>query len=100
MEIVAVGNAAFSLGFELAGVRAVVAEARPEEAVTRLLDEEDVGILVMGQETFDALAADTRERVLIAPRPVTVVLSEEESNEELRNMIIRSIGVDLWKSDE
>jgi len=41
-----------------------------------------------------------RERVLRAPRPVTVVLSEEESNEELRNMIIRSIGVDLWKSEE
>jgi vacuolar-type H+-ATPase subunit F/Vma7 len=101
MEIVAVGEPEFSLGFEVAGVRCVVAEGQAAEPVIdTLMAEQSVGILVVSQRTFDRLSADLRERMLRAPRPVTVVLSEQDSNEELRSMIIRSIGVDLWKSEE
>ena len=101
MEIVAVGEPEFSLGFELAGVRAVVTErADAEVAIDGLMTEPSIGVLVVSQPTFTSLTADLRERMLRAPRPVTVVLSKEDSNEELRNMIIRSIGVDLWKADE
>jgi vacuolar-type H+-ATPase subunit F/Vma7 len=100
MEIVALGEAEFSLGFEIAGVRSVRAEKGTEEEVAKLMDDAKVGILIVSQRFFDGLAADTRERMLKAIQPISVILSEQESNEELRSMIIKSIGVDLWKNDE
>lgn len=101
MEIVAIGGPEFSLGFEVAGVRSYpVGAADAEQAFASLLADAAVGILIVDQGTFDALSVDLREQLLRAPRPVTVVLSQKEENTELRSMIIRSIGVDLWKSDD
>jgi vacuolar-type H+-ATPase subunit F/Vma7 len=101
MEIVALGESEFSLGFELAGVRSVATSRSDAEAqVDALLRNEAVGILIISHGTFQWLSAETRERLLRAPRPVTVVLSEKDENQELRSMIIRSIGVDLWKSED
>ena len=100
MRIVAIGESEFSLGFELAGVRSVRVEENAEQAVLALLDDESLGIIIMSQRLFDAVSADLRERLLRAIKPITVVLSDRESNEELRAMILKSIGVDLWKSEE
>jgi len=100
MEIVAFGESEFSLGFELAGVRSVRAEQGAEASASALMDDPKVGIIITSQRTFDRLSPDMRERMIRAIKPITVVLSESESSEELRRMIIKSIGVDLWKADD
>jgi vacuolar-type H+-ATPase subunit F/Vma7 len=99
MEIVAVGDGEFSLGFELAGVRSVRLGKEQETMIGSLMRDERIGILIVGKRSFDALSQELRDRMLRAIRPISVILSEEESNDELRAMIIKSIGVDLWKDD-
>lgn len=101
MEVVVLGGSEFTLGFELAGARSVVTgDNKPEEEMKGLLADKNIGILILDQKTFNLLSVDTKEELVNSLQPVSVVLSEEGGEGELRNMIIKSIGVDLWKSEE
>ena len=95
MNIAVIGSAAFTLGFQLAGVRHVSSHA---EDMNAWLRDNELGIIVTDTATFDALDERTKEDVLRSIKPVVVVVSEQPQ-EDLRKMIIRSIGVDLMKGD-
>ena len=96
MNIAVLGSAAFTLGFRLAGIRQV--SENPQDVQTMLRDPE-LGIVVTDTATFDQFDERTKDDALRSIKPVVVVVSDQPQ-EELRKMIIRSIGVDLMKGDQ
>ncbi|MBI2572756.1 V-type ATP synthase subunit F [Candidatus Woesearchaeota archaeon] len=95
-EIAVVGNPEFTLGFRLAGIRIVVDDV---SQVASLFSNATIGVVIMQEEIFAGLDPRVREDVVSSLDPVFVVLSKETRQDELRKMIIQSIGVDLMKEN-
>lgn len=93
MDIAVIGQGGFTLGFRLAGITKVV-DFKEAGDVNELMCNESVGIIIMDKETLSVLPESMREATVKSVKPVVVVVSDEPQ-EELRAMIIRSIGVDL-----
>jgi len=93
-SVVAIGDDEFIMGFRLAGLQSI--HYRAEEDMMTLLRDQSIGIIITSKETFDSLSDNRKYDALKSIRPVVVVVSSEPQ-EELRKMIIRSIGVDLLK---
>jgi len=104
-EIAIVGSQEFTTGFRLAGVRKfqnVPDDEKPDrldEAVTSVLDDDDVGIVVMHDDDVGHLSRDVRERVETSVEPVVVTLGGTGSS-GLRQQIKRAIGIDLMEDEE
>ena len=96
MELAVIGKSEFTLGFRLAGIKKVV-EFKKEEDIIGMLNDHTLGIVITDQEIFDGLNEHLKEDVMHSITPVFVVASAKPQ-EGLRNMIIRSIGVDLLKN--
>lgn len=97
-EIVVIGESEFTVGFQLAGINRVIELDKDiEKKVTNVLSDETVGIIITSPKTVDNLSERTKSKLFKVVKPVTVVVSEEEKEENLRKMIIKSIGVDLWE---
>jgi V/A-type H+-transporting ATPase subunit F len=103
-EIAVVGSPEFTTGFRLAGVRIfedVREEDKPEElddAVTTVMQDEDVGIVVMFDGDLDHLSRGVRREVEQSVEPVVVTLGGEAGS-GLREQIKRAIGIDLMDED-
>ena len=103
-EIAIVGSPEFTTGFRLAGVRTfenVRDPDKPDElddAVERVLDDEDVGIVVMHDDDLDHLSRSVRQRVQTSVEPVVVTLGGGSSS-GLRDQIKRAIGIDLMDEE-
>ena len=103
-EIAVVGSPEFTTGFRLAGVRRF--ESVPDEekagalddAVERVLDDENVGIVVMRDEDVQHLSRDVRQAVETSIEPTVVTLGGGQSS-GLREQIKRAIGIDLMRDD-
>lgn len=93
-KIVVVGDESFTLGFELVGI-----EAKPMKDFENLLHkDEDIGIIIVPQEEYDALSLKIKTKLDTLIKPIVVILSEEDiKGSNLRNAIIRALGVDLLK---
>lgn len=96
-EIIALGGSEFTLGFQLAGIRTIEAEDKVDNKIEGILENKRIGILLIDQKTIDKLGEHLKVQLIESVSPVAVVVSEEESQEELKKMIKKSIGVDLWK---
>ena len=100
-EIAVVGSPEFTTGFRLAGVRKF--EEVPDEekdealdgAVSDLLADDDVGIVVMHDGDLDRLSRGVQEEVQTSVDPVLVTLGGEAGSSGLREQIKRAIGIDL-----
>jgi len=105
-EIAVAGSPEFTTGFRLAGVRkfANVPEAdKPEafdDAISALLDDDDVGILVVHSEDLEHLSRDVRREFEESVDPATVSLGGGAGSGGLREQIKRAIGIDLMDEDE
>jgi vacuolar-type H+-ATPase subunit F/Vma7 len=101
MEIAVIGNPRFTLGFRLSGITKVIdveQSADAEKEIARIMADQNIGIVITDDETIANISERTRESVEASVKPVTVVVSTEATAQEtLRKMIIKSIGVDLWK---
>ncbi|MFC4448565.1 V-type ATP synthase subunit F [Halorussus aquaticus] len=105
-EIAVVGSPEFTTGFRLAGVRKF--ENVPEDekqtelddAVTRVLDDDDVGIVVMHDEDLDYLSRQVRQEVETSVEPTMVSIGGGAGSGGLRDKIKRAIGIDLMDEDE
>ncbi len=98
-QLAIIGKEDFTLGFMLAGVRDIYVDREERETllhIEKLLKDPDVGIVVLQQETFDSLPEYLQEDLVRMVRPVVVTLSRKGEAGKLREMIIKSIGVDLW----
>ena len=96
LEIAAAGDAEFTLGFRLAGVKRVY--DLKKTPVKELLSNKELGILILNLDDLAALPEHVQEQVRNSSRPVAVVVSKEGGAEEnMRKLIKKSIGVDIWK---
>ena len=104
-EIAVVGSPDFTTGFRLAGVRkfADVPDAEKDadldDAVEDLLDDEEVGIVVMHDEDLDHLSRGVRQDAETSVEPVLVTLGGGAGSGGLREQIKRAIGIDLMEED-
>jgi V/A-type H+-transporting ATPase subunit F len=104
-EIAVIGSPDFTTGFRLAGVRKFEEipddekDANLDEAVDGLLDDEDVGIVVMHDEDLDHLSRGVRQDVETSVDPVLVTLGGPAGSSGLREQIKRAIGIDLMEED-
>jgi len=100
MEIAVVGSEGFILGFRLAGVRKTYAaetDARLVEQINRVLDDRDVGILVLKGSDMERIPLRLRTTLENSVWPTVIAIGEEEGGLSMRDRIKRSVGVDLWK---
>lgn len=105
LAIGVLGASAFTLGFELAGIRHVFSTEglNDGERIARLFDaikHPELGVLIV--EDKDMNVVPTQDRVLIENyiRPVVIVLSSTVSDSSsLRRQIMRAIGVDVYNDD-
>jgi V/A-type H+-transporting ATPase subunit F len=104
-EIAVVGSPEFTTGFRLAGVRVfeIVQEDDKEsdldEAVTTLLEDDQVGIVVMHADDLSHLSRQVREAVETSVEPTVVTLGEGGQS-GLRGQIRRAIGIDLMGDED
>ncbi len=98
MEIAAVGRDDFVQGFKLVGIRKALPSAPEdlEKKISSVLDDPDVGILVLNTDDMVKLSNATRRRLETTARPVVIGVGATQ-DEDLRTKIKRAIGVDLLK---
>jgi V/A-type H+-transporting ATPase subunit F len=98
MELAAVGRDEFVQGFKLAGVRKTFSVGRDtlEIQIAKVLDDANVGILILSADDMGTLSNALRHRLETTPRPVVIAVGKREE-EDLREKIKRAIGVDLYK---
>ena len=103
MEIAVLGNEHFVIGFEMAGIRNAFVAGKEDinKRFEEIMERKDTGILIMDNKDFESLSERLKEKALTQVQPTVVVLSHDVSAEEnLRLMIKRSLGIDLWKEGE
>ncbi len=98
MEIAAVGRDDFVQGFKLVGVRRAIATTKEEieRKLAEILDDPEVGILVLDTADMKGLSHSMRRRLETVARPVVIGVGAAE-DEDLRTKVKRAIGVDLFK---
>jgi V/A-type H+/Na+-transporting ATPase subunit F len=99
MEIAAIGNPDFVVGFRLVGVKKIF-ETTPdtfEKTVQEALDNKDVGIVVVDMKDVDRLPATLKKRLIDSTTPVVIPIGKDEG--DLRDKVRRAIGVDLYKGE-
>lgn len=105
-EIAVVGSPEFTTGFRLAGVRRFEnvpddeKQADLDKAVTNVLSDDGVGIVVMHQDDIEYLSREVREEVETGVDPVVVTLGGGAGSGGLREQIKRAIGIDLMDDED
>ena len=98
MKIGVVGSEDFVLGFRLAGVdRAYLSEGDSHQAFMKAVEDEEVGIVVIHEDDYSKFPPATIKAMEKASRPIVITVSEKAGESNMREMIRRCIGVDLWK---
>jgi V/A-type H+/Na+-transporting ATPase subunit F len=99
VEIVAIGEEGFTMGFRLAGIRNVI-DADPKDAEAQLktlFSQQNIGIIITSKKMMEQVNPDMRRMLDESVSPVTVVVSDKDEMGNLRESIKKAIGVDLWK---
>jgi V/A-type H+-transporting ATPase subunit F len=105
-EIGVIGSPDFTTGFRLAGVRrfaSVPADEKDDQldsAVEEMLDDDDIGIVVMHDNDMEYLSRTVRQDVETSVEPVLVTLGGGAASGGLREQIKRAIGIDLMDEEE
>jgi len=100
LEIAVIGNSEFILGFRLAGIHKTYAAENDEklvEHITSVLQDTDVGILVLNSSDMEKVPRKLRVTLENSVRPTVIAIGAEEGGLSMRERIKRSVGVDLWK---
>ena len=99
MNIAVVGDEHFVSGFNIAGIsRARVVNKDSAGKVMEDAMAEDNAVVITNKTVYDMLNPRMKEIVNTTVKPTFVILSHDMGAEEnLRVMIKRSLGIDLWK---
>lgn len=96
-QVAVLGSNEFILGFRLAGIgRAFELGEQPDMTIRELMSNDEIGLIILQEESLSRLSEETREKVSSSISPVFLTITEEDTNEEMRKLIKKSIGVDLW----
>ena len=99
-NIIVVGEPKFTLGFRLTGIRKTINVTEKVAGVfEEILSDANAGIVIVDEVTMAKLDERVRQDVVSSIDPVFVTVSETAAQEELRKMILQSIGVDLLKEE-
>ena len=99
MEIAIVGTPEFTLGFQLAGITRLHNPENEDEmrhALRSMLDEKEVGIVVVDAADLARVPDKLRQRLSDSISPTILGIGTEE-DDTLRESIKSALGVDLWK---
>ena len=99
MEIAIVGTPEFTLGFQLAGITRLHNPENEDEmrhALRSMLDEKEVGIVVVDAADLARVPDKLRQRLSDSISPTVLGIGTEE-DDTLRESIKSALGVDLWK---
>ena len=93
-KIYVVGSEEFTLGFELVGV-----EAKSLDEFELLISKQsEAGIVIISQQDYDSLSLKVKSQIDKLLKPIVVILSKEDiKGGNLRDKIIKALGVDLLK---
>lgn len=101
MELAVIGKSEFVTGFRLAGIKKVyetVDIKATESAVIEVLDDKNVGIIVMHNDDIANLPEIVAKNLNESIQPTVVALGGSgEGSTSLRDKIKQAVGVDLWK---
>ncbi|MBN1386625.1 V-type ATP synthase subunit F [Candidatus Woesearchaeota archaeon] len=100
MELNVVGGSDFVLGFQLSGIQKtfeVDDRQKCLDTINSVMADPNAGILILDDKIFQSLAPHEKERVERSVKPVVLTLSTSTGQDAMRKMILKSIGVDLWK---
>ena len=98
MKIAVIGGNEFVVGFELAGIKQVIeSDENPFRQMKSLVGSKEIGIVVVDEKIMDGLASHERLQIESCVEPVFLPLSQKAEQGNLRRLIKKSIGVDLWK---
>lgn len=93
-SIVVVGPENFTFGFEISGIKAF----RGDEFGKAISKEEGAGIVILDPNVYEKLSQREKDSIDTMIKPIVMVLSEEDNKgSNLREMIIKALGVDLLK---
>ncbi len=100
MKVAVIGDADFTLGFRLVGIRDVYEVSGDEDlvkAVEDVLKREDVGVVVIRYDDLRKLPLTLRREIDERVEPTFVAVGGVGAVEELREKIRKALGVDLWR---
>ena len=105
-EIAVIGSPDFTTGFRLAGVRKCEnvpddeKDEQLDDAVERVLEDDDVGIIIMYNDDLEYLSRSARNAVETSIEPTLVTLGGGAGSGGLRDQIKRAIGIDLMDEED
>jgi len=99
MQIAVVGSNDFITGFQLAGVRSIYQtdSSNIEETIQKVIEDEEIGVMVLEEEEMQKLSHRARKSLDKLIKPVIVTLTTEPKKDDIRELIKRSVGIDLLK---
>ena len=101
-SVACLGSEGFTLGFQLAGIRHAVNvhdDRKLLDEIHTLRQRPEIGIVIVEERLLDTLDGHDRSEVEDSVEPVFVALATESRSDSIRKLIIKSIGVDLWKGE-
>ena len=101
-KIGVIGNSEFILGFQLAGISDtfnVRAGEDPLIGIQKMMEDKDISIVIMDERLVERVDLSERGLFEDSIEPVFITLSTVATQEGLKNMIKKSIGIDLWKGE-
>ena len=96
MDLAVIGREDFCMGFSLAGIRDIFETENPSEAIRKVNEKAEVGVVVFDESLLGKLDEFEKASLESSVRPVFVMLSLKEESDVLKKMIKKSIGVELW----
>jgi len=98
MEIAVLGTDDFVTGFSLAGVKnTFTVKESFDSTINSVLENKEIGVIVVEQEEMDKMNVKTKRTLEKLITPVLITLSSKGKETDLRELIKRTVGVDLWK---
>ena len=95
MEIAVIGRQDFCLGFRLAGIQKIFETDSPRESIKSLKDQPEVGVVVFDQTLNEKLEPEELQDLEDSLKPIYLWLSAEASEDSLKKMVRKSIGVEI-----
>ncbi len=94
-RIAVIGSDEFTLGFRLVGVQETYDREDYSEQIKKLVNRDDLGIVVAHEQDIRDLPERVRNQVRDSVDPVVVPLSEKAESENLNERIRTVIGADI-----
>jgi V/A-type H+/Na+-transporting ATPase subunit F len=95
MEIAVIGQEEFCLGFTLAGIKKINVTDGPRDAIKQAKEDSSIGVVIFDEKLLEKLDQYEKHGLEDSLKPVFITLSTTASEESLKKMIRKSIGVEL-----